>query len=97
MGRQENRNFAKKNGLDQKALSNAIHTAQTETRKATVHFYSVAVLSVLADKNGFDKEQLQKVSADIQERFDCVLKDYATLQDYEKILNEEYDLVIKEK
>lgn len=96
MGRQELRNMAKREGLDQKALTRAIRTAQTKTREQTVHFYSIAVLSVLADKFGFDKQKLQSASRIIRERFEAVAADYASLQDFETVLKDEYGIIVED-
>ena len=70
---------------------------ETERKMATdftIKYMTVSAVMTLADKFGFDKEQLQAFLACFAEKFDCVKKDYVTFEDYERVIRDEYDIVI---
>lgn len=52
----------------------------------------IIVASVVTDKFGYGKQKTQQLLKAIQDRADSVLKGYVSIEDYEKVLNEEYDI-----
>ena len=95
MNREQIRKAAKTGKMDEKALRKIIHEVQKSTREYDVHAYSVALASILVDKFDFDKEKIHKALFEINERFECISEDYATIKDYEDVLRDESDVVIK--
>jgi uncharacterized protein YfbU (UPF0304 family) len=59
-----------------------------------VEGYTIAVAAVLFDKQGMPKEEARKLLDQVAELFDSIMTDYATLEDWKKVLNEEYDFVL---
>jgi Asp/Glu/hydantoin racemase len=97
MNRPQRRKATKGTGIDNKVLSKIIDDSILKARKTAVRGYTVAMLSVLADKFDFDVENLQRAAKEVFERFDVIVKNYATLADYEKALKDEFDIEIAEK
>jgi hypothetical protein len=63
-----------------------------KTVKQVVRIMCVVVASILTDKYGFGKAKTQQILKSMQDRADSLLKGYANIEDFEKVLNEEYDI-----
>jgi len=59
-----------------------------------VEGYTIAVAAVLFDKKGMVKEEARELLDQVAELFDSIMKDYATLEDWKKVLRDEYDFVL---
>ena len=55
---------------------------------------TIIFLSVLLDKEGFDKESLQRVWSEIEDRSESIKKNLASLRDWERVLKDEYEIEV---
>ena len=58
--------------------------------RAAVEVFSVAVAAVLFDQKGLPQDQAVEMLESISELFDVMLEDHATLEDWRKLLTEQY-------
>ena len=54
----------------------------------------VIFLSVLLDKEGYDKERLQQVWKHIEDRSQAITDGYVSVNDLYKVLRDEYEVVL---
>lgn len=57
----------------------------------------VMMIYILADKKGFEHQELSEMIEKITDIADSVIKGYVNLQDLKDILKEEYDIEIERK
>lgn len=55
-------------------------------------FFAIVTASVLTDKLGFNGVKTGQVLKQIQDRADSINSGYASLEDFETVLNEEYGI-----
>lgn len=60
----------------------------------TVDKMSIIILYVLADKYGFGHKKLEQVAKSLTYASDSVVKGLVSIEDYEKVLKDEYDIEI---
>lgn len=66
-----------------------------KTIEGTSRILYIIVASIVTDKYGYGKQKTEQLLKSIQDRADSVLKGYASIEDFEKVLNEEYDIWFK--
>lgn len=71
-----------------------VNRAKKSTQEEAVSYAQVIFLSVLTDKECADKETIQRVWNEINERSDSIAKGYVNLFDLRRVLNEEYDIKV---
>ena len=54
----------------------------------------VIFLSVLLDKEGYDKERLKRVWKHIEDRSEAITQGYVSVNDLYKVLRDEYEVVL---
>lgn len=73
--------------------------SEKKVREQTIEYVSkfmyIIVASIVTDKYGYGKQKTEQLLKSIQDRADTVLKGYASIEDFEKVLNEEYDIYFK--
>lgn len=62
------------------------------TADGAVKFCMILFLTVMLDKEGSDKEQLQRIMCEIADLSDSVKRGYVNRYDLEKVLLEEYEI-----
>jgi hypothetical protein len=75
------------NGIKQfaaKLAQDTITKQQHDLRLMAISTISAAMCITLHDKWNFTKDQLNVLLLQISEQFDCVLKDYVTMEDIEQ-------------
>lgn len=93
MNRAERRKRAKQ-GVTHKDLKLIQNEVQHQAIKESVRIYSTAVAMVLRDKLGFGKVRMERTLVDIQELFDAMTEGYVSVEDIQKTLYEECDVLI---
>ena len=77
-----------------KCLANK--TAEKKVRQTTIKevskFMLIIVASIVTDKYGYGKQKTLQLLKSIEDRADSVIKGYAKIEDFEKVLAEEYDI-----
>lgn len=63
-----------------------------KTIEQVARFMYIVVASIVTDKYGYGKAKTEQLLKSIAERADSVIKGYASIEDFEKVLNEEYDI-----
>lgn len=66
------------------------HTIEQVSR-----FMTIIVASIVTDKYGYGKQKTEQLLKSIMDRSESVIKGYASIEDYEKVLNEEYDIYFR--
>lgn len=77
-----------------KCLANKVseRKVRQNTIKEVAHFMAVIVASIVTDKYGYGKQKTEQLLKSIMDRADSVTKGYARIEDFEKVLAEEYDI-----
>lgn len=65
------------------------------TIEQVARFMYIVVASIVTDKYGYGKQKTEQLLKSIAERSDSVIKGYASIEDFEKVLNEEYDIYFR--
>lgn len=65
------------------------------TIEQVARFMYIVVASIVTDKYGYGKQKTEQLLKSIQDRAESVIKGYASIEDFEKVLNEEYDIYFK--
>ena len=77
-----------------KCLANK--TAEKKVRQTTIKevskFMLIIVASIVTDKYGYGKQKTLQLLKSIEDRADSVIKGYVRIEDFEKVLAEEYDI-----
>lgn len=72
---------------------------EKKIRETTINqvakFMYIIVASIVTDKYGYGKQKTEQLLKSIQDRADSVIKGYASIEDFEKVLNEEYNIYFK--
>lgn len=71
-----------------------IKRAKTKAQNDTISIVATIFLTVLADKKGFDKEDIKFVWNEINKLSDSITEGYVNVSDLRKVLNEEYDVLV---
>ena len=71
-----------------------VERAKKQAADEGVKLAMVIFLSVLLDKEGFDKEGLQRVWKHIEDRSEAITKGYVSVNDLYKVLRDEYEVVL---
>ena len=73
--------------------------SEKKVREQTVEYVAkwmyIIVASIVTDKYGYGKQKTEQLLKSISDRADSVLKGYASIEDYEKVLNEEYNIYFR--
>ena len=80
-----------------KCLANKVSEKKVRqnTIKEVSHFMAVIVASIVTDKYGYGKQKTQQLLKSIMDRADSVIQGYANIEDFEKVLAEEYDIYFR--
>lgn len=71
-----------------------LNRAKKETQGIALNLAMAIFLTVLADKEGYDKEHIGRVWNEINSLSQSIADGYVNLHDLRKVLNDEYDIVI---
>ena len=71
-----------------------VERAKKQAADEGVKLAMVIFLSVLLDKEGFDKEGLQRVWKHIEDRSEAITQGYVSVNDLYKVLRDEYEVVL---
>lgn len=73
--------------------------SEKKVREQTVEYVAkwmyIIVASIVTDKYGYGKQKTEQLLKSISDRADSVLKGYANIEDFEKVLNEEYNIYFR--
>lgn len=93
MNRAERRKRAKQ-GVTASDLKTIQEITTQHAIKESVRIYSTAVAMVMRDKLGFGKVRMERTLNDIQELFDAMTEGYVSVEDLQKTLYDECDVLI---
>lgn len=71
-----------------------IKRAKSKAQDEALYLSMAIFLTVLVDKEGYDKERLKKVWAEVNDLSDSIAKGYVKFNDLRQVLDDEYDIVI---
>lgn len=80
----------KKRPATQADVKRAKDRAQTDA----LNLAMVIFLTVLVDKQGYDKEHIREVWNEVNSLSDSIAQGYVSFTDLRKVLDEEYDILI---
>lgn len=71
-----------------------IKRAKSAAKDKALYLAMTIFMTVLVDKEGYDKERLKKVWAEVNDLSDSIAKGYVKFKDLRQVLDDEYDIVI---
>lgn len=80
----------KKRPATQADVKRAKDRAQTDA----LNLAMVIFLTVLVDKQGYDKEHIREVWNEVNSLSDSIAQGYVSFTDLRKVLDEEYDILV---
>ena len=81
-------------GVTARDLKQMQHDIGLQATRFAVEGYTIAVAAILFDKKGMGTAEARETLDQVAELFDSIMKDYATLEDWKKVLRDEYDFVL---
>ncbi len=73
-----------------------VKRAKQEVARKSVRFVQVMILSALADKEGWDREQMQHLWRHVMDLTDSVSRGYVSVADLSNTLWEEYGVDLRD-
>lgn len=71
-----------------------IKRAKDQAQNDAVNLAMVIFLTVLVDKQGYDKEHIREVWNEVNSLSDSIAQGYVSFTDLRKVLDEEYDILV---
>lgn len=71
-----------------------IKRAKEQAQNDAVNLAMVIFLTVLVDKQGYDKEHIREVWNEVNSLSDSIAQGYVSFTDLRKVLDEEYDILV---
>lgn len=71
-----------------------IKRAKDQAQNDAVNLAMVIFLTVLADKQGYDKSSIREVWNEVNDLSESITQGYVKFQDLRKVLDEEYDILV---